>query len=435
MSAPLRGAVLAAFLCAAWQGPGASTLPMFVVTDLHYLTPELHDDGPAFRSMVMNGDGKDTMHCDAILDALAYELPKPSILLVTGDLTLNGEEASHRALARRFESLGRAGVRVYVLPGNHDLDNPWAAEYRGSSRRRVASVSAARFREIYEGCGYSAAASRDEESLSYSAELDAGLDVLMLDSTVHDRNASQGYPESSGRLSGPTLAWIDAKLGEARRQGRRVVVAMHHNLLDHNSMLGAGYTLDDADELLAILIRRGQRFALDGHIHIQSIAKLDSGAGPVFDIATNSLAVYPHNYGRLDSDPASGGFSYSTSRLDVAAWAKAKRLRDPYLENFAESSSEYFGGFARRLVDKFGLTDDLTKGELALLLDFMARLNRDFFAGAIDGARRRELLASPGHDAVGKLRGSFLADYVESLLEPAAVDSNRLSIPAAGPRG
>lgn len=408
----------------------AGETPIFVATDIHYLAPELHDEGPAFQSMVQGGDGKDTSHCEELLEALEHELPKPSILLVTGDLTLNGEEASHRALARRFEAFRKAGIRVFVLPGNHDLDNPWASEYRGSARRRVGSVSAKRFREIYRDCGYGAALSKDGASLGYLVQLDRGTVALMLDSTEHELNLDQGYPSPGGRLSEATLGWIDQVMGEARRGGQNVIVAMHHSLIDHNSMLDEGYTLENAQELAAILQRHRQTYALSGHIHIQSIAKRSTALGDIFDIATGSLAVYPNNYGVLRLDKSSGQLLYETRRLDVAAWARAKGRADPYLRDYAKSSADYFGGFARRLADKFGMADGLSKAEKESFLDFMAELNLRFFAGTIDAPARQELLDSAGCRAAQKLRGTFLADYIESVLTQPALDNNRLSIPA-----
>jgi 3',5'-cyclic AMP phosphodiesterase CpdA len=419
-------AVAGQALCA--QAKAGET-PIFVATDIHYLAPELHDEGPAFQGMVQGGDGKDTGHCEELLEALEHELPKPSILLVTGDLTLNGEEASHRALARRFEAFRKAGIRVFVLPGNHDLDNPWASEYRGSARRRVGSVSAKRFREIYRDCGYDAALSKDGASLGYLVQLDRGTVALMLDSTEHELNLDQGYPSPGGRLSEATLGWIDRVMGEARSSGQNVIVAMHHSLIDHNSMLGEGYTLENAEELVAILQRHRQPYALSGHIHIQSIAKRSAALGDLFDIATGSLAVYPNNYGALRLDRSSGQVLYETRRLDVAAWARAKGLADPYLREYAKYSADYFGGFARRLVDKFGVAEGLSKAEQESLLDFMAELNLGFFAGTIDAPARKELLDSAGYKAAQKLHGTFLAGYVESVLAPPTPDNNRLSIP------
>lgn len=405
-------------------------MPIYVATDIHYLAPELHDDGAAFEEMVRNADGKDTSHCDAIIDALGYELPKPSILIVTGDLTFNGAEASHRALASRFEALRKEGVQVFVLPGNHDLDNPWAREFRGSSQRRVPTVSASEFREIYAKFGFERAAASDAASLSYLAKIDDGLAVLMLDSTLHERNVEQGYPSSGGLLQDSTLRWIDKTLNKARRQGQKVIVAMHHNLVDHNSMLSDGYTLFNADELVLILQRHEIQYVLAGHIHIQSIAMSGAEREPIFDIATGALAVYPHNYGSLYLDPASEKTIYRTKRLDIAAWAQANQIKDPYLENFSESSRKYFGSFGRRLVDRFGLSEGLTPKETGQLLNFMADLNCEFFAGTIDASRRKLFLASPGYKAISKLAGSFLSDYVDSVLEPVTIGDNSLCIPS-----
>ena len=59
----------------------------------------------------------------------------------------------------------------------------------------------------------------------------------------------------------------------------------------------------------------------------------------------------------------------------------------------------------------------------------MAELNLRFFAGTIDAPARKELLDSAGYKADQKLHGTFLADYVESVLAPPPLDNNRLRIP------
>lgn len=396
--------------------------PVFVISDLHYLAPALRDDGKAFRDMVTGGDGKDTGRMDALLDALERELPRPSILLVTGDLSLNGEEASHRALARRFEAMGASGIRVFVIPGNHDLENPWAIRFSGARRLRTPSVSAERFRELYARSGYDSAASVDASSLSYYAPLDGTRAVLMIDSTISDRNVERGFPAANGLLSEATLSWIDERLAEAARRGLRVIVAMHHSLGVHNAFLSDGYTLDNADELAAVLARRGQRFILSGHIHIQSVARVETTAGAVIDIATNALSVYPNHYARVDVDAGPGRVRYAARRVDVAAWALETGVRDAYLRDFSRSSEEYFGGFARRLIGAFGGHEDLSRSEVGQLGDFMARLNCRFFAGAIDAAERDSLRSSPGYAAAAGLQDGFLSAYVSSILDRPGVD-------------
>ena len=93
-----------------------------VATDLHYLAPSLTDHGPIFQRMMENSDGKCTQYCDEILDAFLLEVIelRPEALILTGDLSFNGERESHLALAEKLKAVEEAGIPVLVLPGNDD---------------------------------------------------------------------------------------------------------------------------------------------------------------------------------------------------------------------------------------------------------------------------------------------------------------------------
>ncbi len=112
--------VFLSFLCAALGGCGSSrplaekeTSPLTVVTatDLHYLSPELTDYGTGFMRMVGNGDGKLTQYAPEITDAFLEEVEKlhPDALILSGDLSFNGEKTSHEELAGKL--LDAVGVR------------------------------------------------------------------------------------------------------------------------------------------------------------------------------------------------------------------------------------------------------------------------------------------------------------------------------------
>ncbi|MFQ8842968.1 MAG: metallophosphoesterase family protein [Clostridium fessum] len=58
---------------------------------------------------------------DAFLDDMKEE--DPDLLILSGDLTLDGEKASHEELAELLEGLSEAGIEVAVIPGNHDINN------------------------------------------------------------------------------------------------------------------------------------------------------------------------------------------------------------------------------------------------------------------------------------------------------------------------
>ena len=92
-----------------------------VATDLHYLAPSLTDHGEIFRRVMEAGDGKVTEFCDEIADAFLEEVRvgKPDALILTGDVSFNGEKASHLALAEKLALLEEAGVSVLVLEWTH----------------------------------------------------------------------------------------------------------------------------------------------------------------------------------------------------------------------------------------------------------------------------------------------------------------------------
>ena len=79
-------------------------ITVYHATDMHYLSQQLTENSPAFVEMIQNGDGK-MVHCiDYIMDAFVADTVKnkPDYVLVSGDLTFNGEKLSHIDLAEKF---------------------------------------------------------------------------------------------------------------------------------------------------------------------------------------------------------------------------------------------------------------------------------------------------------------------------------------------
>ena len=61
----------------------------------------------------------------------------PGALILSGDLSLNGEKANHLEFSEKLHEIEEAGVPVYVIPGNHDINKPDAGEYFGDQRTDV----------------------------------------------------------------------------------------------------------------------------------------------------------------------------------------------------------------------------------------------------------------------------------------------------------
>ncbi|MBQ9347977.1 MAG: metallophosphoesterase [Oscillibacter sp.] len=262
-----------------------------VASDLHYIAPSLTDNGSGFQYLIENGDGKDMLHCEEIVNAFLYSVmdAKPAALLLTGDLTFNGARASHTALAQKLRAVQDAGVRVLVLPGNHDLNSKIAASFSGDTYELVEGVDEAAFMEIYAPFGYAAALSRDAASLSYTAAISDQLWALMIDVNGVER---------PGTLPEETILWARRQLEEARRQGVRVIAASHQTLLQHNSLFTEGFIAENTKDLVTVFQQYGVICSFCGHMHIQHIAEADTFP----EIASSALVTWPCQYGLLSLD-------------------------------------------------------------------------------------------------------------------------------------
>ena len=108
-----------------------SQYTLLVCSDPHIMAPELVvQEGPAFEE-TLRSDRKLLLESVQIFDQLIKEALeiRPDLFLICGDLTKDGELASYRYLTQRLDRLTEAGIKVLVVPGNHDINNPLAQIY------------------------------------------------------------------------------------------------------------------------------------------------------------------------------------------------------------------------------------------------------------------------------------------------------------------
>jgi len=390
----------------------AGHVRVVVATDLHELAPALHDDGPAYHKFATTGAGRDIEGTEALLDTFEKDVRAlaPDWILLTGDLTNNGERESHRALAARLGRLAQAGLRVLVIPGNHDIANPFARAFAGDRQRPTPSVSAAEFADLYRDFGYGPASVRDPASLSYRVVAGPGLWFLMLDDNLYAGNAAAGAPITGGRVSEATQAWIRGQAAEAQKAGARLVVAEHHNLFYHSPVIAEGFTLDNTDAVQQLYAEVGVRLVLSGHIHIQdAVAHLVAGELR-YDIAGNALSVHPHQFGRLDFDLARGRARYDTQKLSMGS-------------AYDRASEEAFERGARTLALRN--LPGVSPAEAAAAADTMALLNLRYFAGT-EALNAADVVGSAGYRTLVERGSGFLPVYAESILADDETDDNHL---------
>ena len=129
---------------------------LFTATDLHYIAPTLTDNGALFTDLIEQSDGKVMAYSDALIEAFVAQViaEKPDALILSGDLTFNGARESHEALSLRLARVRDAGIPVFVLPGNHDLNSSSAARFEGDGYTRVDGVTAGEFAVLYHAFGF-----------------------------------------------------------------------------------------------------------------------------------------------------------------------------------------------------------------------------------------------------------------------------------------
>ncbi len=377
-----------------------------VATDTHYLSSSLNDGGEAFTYMLNNSDGKLVQYCDEIFSAFSDDIveQKPDVVILSGDLTFNGEKASHEDFVKKLDYIQSNGVQVLAIPGNHDI-NRTSVQYEGDKFNRTVSISASDYKDMYYNFGMAQAESVDEHSFSYLYKVNKDLYVLMLDTNAFGSNFVQ---DSS-------YEWIENQLKFVKQKHAKVISVSHQNLFAHNEQLSFGYQLYDADELLDLLNKYKVKCHLSGHIHLQHY--MQDG---VTEIVTSSMLVAPVQYGVIDFD---GRFKYETKRVNVKAWAERNNIDNADLLGFDEYSVDFFkhSGSSRTMAQL--IEANIPNDDKELLANTFAEINYCYFAGIkcdtddlTDGIN------------MWMIQNEFIKKYMETMLDEAEYDYNRVIV-------
>ncbi|MBC1713652.1 metallophosphoesterase [Listeria welshimeri] len=393
-------------------------LSIIETTDVHYFAPSLTDNGAAFKQYIAAGDGKQLAYSDEITDAFLedVEAKKTDVLIISGDLTNNGEKTSHEELAKKLAQVEKAGTQVFVVPGNHDINNPWARKFEKDKQLPTETITPTDFSKIYGDFGYKDAISSDDFSLSYLAAPSSKVWLLMLDTAIYKTNMQQGTPTTEGGLTTGTLDWVKECSALAEKNGAKLIPVMHHNLTNHSDVIQRGFTINYNQQVIDTLTAGNMEFSLSGHIHTQNIRTAKSTDGKeITDIVTNALSVYPHKYGNITYSAKNKNFTYQSQKLDIESWAKEHGKTDKNLLNFDQFDYDTFynSGYDKAIMDL--MTSDAYKtysqSDQEKMADTMGLNNMYFFAGTAPPK-------SAGMALWDSAPNSFLKDYVLSTSNP-----------------
>jgi UDP-2,3-diacylglucosamine pyrophosphatase LpxH len=323
-----------------------------VFSDVHIFPPAL-GSGTALDKY-LSEDRKLLKESTRIVDSLLDSIKKEpaDFVIVTGDLTKDGERVGHELMASYLEQIEDSGKQVYIVPGNHDILNPHAVSYQGDTSTPVPSVTPEQFAQIYSDFGFNQALYRDSISLSYVVEPKPGLWLLALDSCRYKENHEKADPVTDGAFSPDTLNWIEDMLIKARQQNKAVIVAMHHNVVEHykgEEKYFGEYIVDNYFEVEKLFSAYGVQMVFTGHYHAQDITMVRFPGDNKFllDIETGSLVTYPSPYRLVQITPAQELIIRTENVTKVEGVTNFPEYAKAYIEsgiaNIAASTIEEYG--------------------------------------------------------------------------------------------
>lgn len=405
-------------------------ITIFIAADPHHLSKNTYSEGKAFDWFINSGDGKLLTYTDDIIGALTLDIKsqKPDVLIIPGDLTCNGERDSHLEMVEKLKAIEKLGTDVYVIPGNHDIDNPWARNYVGDKMLEIETIDKEEFLKLYKHFGYDEAILLDNDSLSYLAAPSEDLWILMLDTSKYERNKMLTAPEMGGVISSKTLKWIEECSSLAKENNAEIVAVMHHSLMDHSEVINENYTVDNNQEVIDTLIKCNIQIILSGHIHIQDIKYFKNDDNTIYDIATSCLASYPNQYGILEFSP-NKGYNYSTRNIYMDRWVNENNIDDENLRNFREYSRDFswtcsYNKYYDSLLEISQFSDE----EMRAISSTIASLNLRYFGGYRNQAMY-DIIESEGFQILMNTAPCFVKSYAMSMYDDLFTNNNKIFIP------
>lgn len=295
------------------EKPQDMNLRIAVMSDLHYLSPDMIADTEDFEH-ALNSDRKLLKESSAILNEMFERVraDKPDILLVSGDLTKDGEQECHAALAKQLQQLQQdiPGLKIYVINGNHDIRNYNAKNFNTPDGKAVPATRThpEDFKRIYDFvysdptviATFTPAAGNEAGSLSYVARPVEGLTIVAMDTCRYSKeNTSNGTDEheTSGAISADLEKWVIEQTAAAKARGDLVIGLEHHGLVPHFDVeptILPMYLVNGYERIAQEYADAGMSAVFTGHMHAVDIAAMTTKAGNTFyDIETGSALTYP----------------------------------------------------------------------------------------------------------------------------------------------
>lgn len=295
-------------------GGDESEIKIAVLSDMHYYPVNFVSDCEDYETYV-GGDPKMLEESGSIADAALQMVREdnPDILLVSGDLTKDGEIQGHRDLASKFQKLeDETDIEVFVINGNHDLYNYTdACTFENGQKESAEATEQDDFKTIYANFGYNgeynaryfenpkAAQGELAGQMSYTVDL-GKFRIVAIDSCCYSPDGGNGMGTNehitAGRIDEDLMPWVVGQIKDAEKAGDTVIGLMHHGVVPHfqgEEDLLYEYVVDDWQNVATQFADAGMRYVFTGHMHANDITQYTSVSGnTITDLETGSLSSW-----------------------------------------------------------------------------------------------------------------------------------------------
>lgn len=292
-----------------------SPLTLTVISDIHYYSKENGCDGKAYdfansKSQILLAESAE------VLDSAFKQFQNNSnsdIILISGDVTSNGELNSHREIISMLRNLKSKGKKVYVITATHDYSsNGVSNAYKGDNKVTTPAAIRELLFDMYYEFGFNDALSIHKESMSYIVQLCDGYRLFALNDDSNN-NGKSGFSDDC-------FEWIKENAVKAKEENQFIIAMTHHPLIAPSpiyELIGKGDMLGEYEKRIEELADLGIQFIFTGHTHIHNISSYQSPKGNVlYDICCASPIGYPGVMRSVTFKPSESKVNISTDYVN-----------------------------------------------------------------------------------------------------------------------
>ena len=271
-------------------------LKIAVLGGISYLDPSLMidrlDEGSDFMNIISE-DNVIQEFCKPLLDVASPQIlaEKPDLLLIPGELSFNGEKVSHNTVAQILRNISKQEIKVFVIPGNKDINNPSAKAYYGNGSTPTPTVTDEEFVKIYNDFGYKDPISTDPISLSHLAQAFNKVWILDIDFQEYISISK------SGLIKPETMDWIKYWLAKAKEENVTVLPLCHLSIIEPflgTANYAGAYVINNHTVIENDLTDAGLRVMLTATVH--DIVIHSHSENVLYNISTELLLIPPFQF-------------------------------------------------------------------------------------------------------------------------------------------